>query len=249
MELNLIRASAIVCLWLCAGCNLIRAGEDALNSGCANGGGGDGGSGGTSQPAQSMPEQIVETEKKVHTSMVEEAKAAGTAVDPDSLVDATGNGATVVIGVVDKLASVDPASLVKGVDMAFAYLDLPHDSGGVQPDLPTGYYTLRVTAPQKVLDEAIAANGGVAPDLESPDGRPAVDGAKVELVGADGKVVTSLPERLDVWPLEVAPDAGKTRPTVEVVTGSRYMEFRVIGRRWITCVRIGWKRTEDHLAE
>lgn len=249
MNLNMMRRSAIVCLWLCSGCDLVNAAEDAASSG-----GGKGGSGGgtcqVEEPARTMPEQIVETEKKVHTAMVDEATAAGTAVDPDSLVDVSGNGATLVVGAVADLAKVSPANLAKGVEMAFMYLDLPRDSGGVQPELPAGYYRMRVTAPQKVLDEALTASGGVAPDLESPDDRPAVDGATVDLVGADGKIAASLPGRLGVWSLDVAPEAAKTRPTVEVIIGSRYVTIWIVcSNGSIICVRLSWPQTRNHLVD
>ena len=239
MQFRSIRRSVLVSLFLCAGCNLVDPGG-------AGGGGGAGGS--CEAPALDMPARITETKKQIQRDMVAEAEAAGTSVDPDSLLDASGNGALVVAGVTAGLAKVAPSTLTKGVDMGFLYLDLPHDSGGVQPDLPAGYYTLRATASQKVLDAALAASGGEAPDPAATDTAPSVEGAQIDLVDTDGKVTTTLPGRISVWSLDVAPDAAKERPTVEVVSGARSITIWYrCGNGSTICVRIVWKETASYL--
>jgi hypothetical protein len=174
-------------------------------------------------------------------TMVRAAARAGVSVNPNTLTQGSGNGATLVIGATTGLESIPATELPKGVNTAFGYLDLPDGPGGVQPNLPAGFYTFRVSASLATVQEALKASGGVPPDTTSPVGRPSVPGAKVELIDAQGRVAAVIPGQLGVFSLTVPPDAAKQRTVVEPIIGGRYIiVWFICPNGWAVCFIVSW---------
>jgi|SRR4051794_10221038 hypothetical protein len=193
------------------------------------------------QPKPDVGRLLDAQRRPVAQAMARAAARAGVSVNLDSLTQGTGNGATVVIGAITGMESIPATELPRGVDAAFAYLDLPTGPGGAQPNLPAGYYTFRVSASSQTVDEALKASGGVPPDTTSPDGRPSVPGAKVELVDARGQVAAVIPGQLGVFSATVPPDAAKQRTLVEPVIGAQYILVWVVcPNGWAVCFRVSW---------
>lgn len=195
-------------------------------------------------PAQPRPQPgpLLEAQKVPIARAVERAAArAGVAVNLDSLAQGTGNGATVVIGSIAGLENVPATELPNGVDTAFGYLELPTGPGGVQPNLPAGFYTFRVSASRQTVEDALKASGGVPPDTASFDGRPNVPGAEVELIDAEGRVAAVVPARLAVFSPTVPPDAISPRTLVEPTMGARYINVWIVcPNGWAVCLQVSW---------
>ncbi|HSS49342.1 MAG TPA: hypothetical protein VLX28_10380 [Thermoanaerobaculia bacterium] len=167
-------------------------------------------------------------------AMVRTAERTGVAVNPLSLTQGWGNGATVVAGTISGLESVPATDLPKGVNTAFVYLDLPDGPGGVQPNLPAGFYTVRVTASLQTVQDALKASGGVPPDTTNPGASPTVPGAKIELVNAHGQVAAVVPAQLEAFSLTAPTNVPKQRTVVEPV----FNKSSIIV--WIICLTNGW---------
>ena len=194
--------------------------------------------------AQPRPElgRLLDAQKRpIAQAMARAAARAGVSVNPASLTQGTGNGATVVIGSITGMEGIPATELPDGVNAAFAYLDLPDGPGGVQPNLPAGFYTLRVSASSETVEEALKASGGVPPDTTGPTGRPSVPGVKVELVDAQGKVAMAIPGQLAVFSATVPPEAAKQRTLVEPIIGARYITVWIIcSNGWAVCLQVSW---------
>jgi hypothetical protein len=125
--------------------------------------------------------------------LADAAKAAGVAINTDSVVTASGERYTVAATTIQGFEQVGASALPDGVDTGFIYLDAP-GSG-----IPAGFYTLRTTAPAESV-------------------RVGEFGAKTELVGADGRVVTTLPARVEASSTEVPNPLPFARTTVDIRT-------------------------------
>ena len=196
-------------------------------------------------PSYSQPPELgrlLDSQKRpIAQAMAKAASRAGVSVNLDSLTQGSGNGASLVIGSISGLEKVPATQLPDGVDTAFAYLDLPTGPGGARPRVPAGYYTLRVTASQETVDEALKASGGVPPDTTSPAGRPGVPGAEVELIDVHGDVVAVVPGELAVFSPVVPADQISPRTMVEPIIGARYIIVWIIcPNGWAVCLRVSW---------
>lgn len=194
--------------------------------------------------AQPGPElgRLLDAQKRPIAQVMARAGArAGVSVNLDSLTQGVGNGATLVIGAINGMEGIPATDLPRGVDAAFAYLDLPDGPGGVKPNLPSGFYTFRVSAGLRTVEEALKASGGVPPDTTSFEGRPSVPGAEVELIDAQGRVAFVVPARLGVFSLSVPPDATKQRTLVEPTIGARYINVWIVcPNGWAVCLQVSW---------
>jgi len=193
------------------------------------------------QPKPDIGRLLDAQRRPLAQAMARAAARAGVSVNLDSLTQGTGNGATVVIGAIAGMESIPATELPRGVNAAFAYLDLPTGPGGAQPNLPAGFYTFRVSASSQTVDEALKESGGVPPDTTTPDGRPSVPGAKVELIDARGQVAAVIPGQLGVFSTAVPPEAAKQRTLVEPILGAQYiLVWIVCPNGWAVCLRVSW---------
>lgn len=194
--------------------------------------------------AQPRPElgRLLDAQKRpIAQAMARAAARADVSVNLDSLTQGTGNGATVVIGSITGMERIPATELPRGVDAAFAYLDLPAGPGGVKPNLPAGYYTFRVSASMQTVEEALKASGGVPPDTTSPEGRASVSGAEVELIDAQGRIAAVVPAQLGVFSLTVPPEAARQRTLVEPTIGARYINVWIVcPNGWAVCLQVSW---------
>jgi hypothetical protein len=194
--------------------------------------------------AQEGPQlgRLLEAEKRpIAQAMAQAGARAGVNVNLDSLAQGSGNGANLVVGAIAGMERIPATALPRGVNAAFAYLDLPDGPGGVQPNLPAGFYTVRVSASAETIRAALKASGGVPPDTTSPEGRPSVPGAQVALVDAQGQVAAVIPGQLGVFSLTVPPGATKQRTLVEPIVGAQYIVVWVIcPNGWAVCFRLSW---------
>lgn len=194
-----------------------------------------------SQPGSELGRVLEVQKRPIAQAMARAAARAGVSVNLDSLAQGSGNGASLVVGAMSGLEGVPAMELPHGVDAGFAYLDLPDGPGGVQPNLPAGFYTIRVSATPQVIEEALKASGGVPPDTTSFAGRPSVPGAEVELVDAQGRIAAVVPARLGVFSLTVPPDAAKQRTLVEPTVGARYINVWIVcPNGWAVCLQVSW---------
>ncbi len=196
-------------------------------------------------PAVAQPPlgNLLDAQKRpIALAMARAAERAGVSVNLRSLTQGSGNGATFVIGAMNGMESIPATALPRGVDAAFAYLELPDGPGGVRPNLRAGFYTLRVSASLETVEAALAASGGVPPDSTSPDKRPSVPGATVQLINAQGRVARVLPARLGVFSLTPLPPGPDTPPTqVEPTIGARYINVWIIcPNGWAVCLQVSW---------
>ena len=193
------------------------------------------------QPKPDIGRLLDAQRRPVAQAMARAAARAGVSVNLDSLTQGTGNGATVVIGSITGMESIPATELPGGVNAAFAYLDLPTGPGGAQPNIPAGYYTFRVSASSQTVGEALKASGGVPPDTTTPDGRPSVPGAKVELIDAQGKVAAVIPGQLGVFSATVPPEAARQRTLVEPTIGAQYINVWIVcPNGWAVCLQVSW---------
>ncbi len=196
-------------------------------------------------PSYSQPPELgrlLDAHKRpIAQAMAKAAARAGVSVNLDSLTQGSGNGADVVIGSISGLEKIPATQLPDGVNTAFAYLDLPTGPGGAKPSVPAGYYTFRVSASQETVDEALKASGGVPPDTTSPEGRPSVPGAEVELIDAQGNIVAVVPGRLAVFSPFVPEDQISPRTLVEPIIGARYINVWIVcPNGWAVCLQVSW---------
>lgn len=136
---------------------------------------------------------VTSPSEQLKEPLADAAKAAGVAINTDSVVTTSGEGYTVAAATVQGYEQVGASSLPGGVESGFIYLDAP-GSG-----IPSGFYTLRTTA-------------------DASSVRVGEFGARTELVGADGRVVTTLPARVEASSIEVPDRLPFPRTAVDIRT-------------------------------
>lgn len=135
--------------------------------------------------------------------LAEAAKAAGVAVNTDSVVTTSGEGYTIAATTIQGYEQVGASALPGGVDTGFVYLDAP-GSG-----IPSGFYTLRTTA-------------------DAGSVRVGEFDAKVELVGADGSVAAALPARVEASSTEVPNPLPYERTAIQISSRPRWNDYIII---------------------
>jgi hypothetical protein len=158
-------------------------------------------------------------------------------IDPRTIITINGNGARTSIAAVAGLDSALATRLPKGVDIAFGFFQFPQGPGGANPPLPVGFYTIRITASQHVMDASLKQNvGRPQPDPRSSALRPSVNNADAEFLDGSGKVIAKVPAAVGLWALEGPATEKKVRSFVEPTGGGQNRSFCMRlgnGSRWV----------------
>jgi len=122
------------------------------------------------------------------------------------MVTGIGDGMVFTVAPIDGIENIPATKLPAGVSEAFAFFSPPPDR--VSPTVPTGFYTLRMSATSEAVSQAFEAT--------TQGKMPPADNAKVEFIDRSGNVAAKLPASLQVTSMVVPDDASRARNFVNV---------------------------------
>src|ERR1043165_11137 len=155
------------------------------------------------------------------TLLQEAAKAAGVKLDLATAAHVTANGASAIVAATADLGSVHPDTFEKGIDVAFGFFNLPQGQRGASPPLPVGFYTVKITAPAKVITRSLKQNARKPlPDTRTVQGRPYANNGQASFVDASGRAIAQIPAAIGAWPVTAQAVKAGTR-AVEIVGAMR----------------------------
>jgi len=195
---------------------------------------------GQAPPRQSKAKQFDELnaayDRQIHSGLQTAAALSHVKIDPRTITMVNGNGARTSIAAIAGLDSLPATRLPKGVDVAFGFFQFPQGPGGATPPIPVGFYTIRITASQQVVDASFKQNVGTPqPDPQSPSLRPSVNNAEAEFLDGSGRVIAKVPAAVGFWALDGLPTEKKVRSFVEPTGGGQNRSFcmRMGGSYWV----------------
>jgi hypothetical protein len=175
---------------------------------------------GQERSAMQVKNLLERHDREVRQHLQEAAAAARVKLESRSITRLNASGAATVVSALAGLESVSDTTLAKGVNVAFGFFDLPQERGGVGPSLPSGFYTIRITASEQTADDLSKRNA--ATPLSAARGRierPSAANAWAEFVDASRKVVARVPAAFGVWERDTL-SRGNEMHTVVVSPGA-----------------------------
>jgi hypothetical protein len=172
--------------------------------------------------AQGSPKGEGRTPSDLVSMLLASAEERGIAIDTSDALSLFNGKVGMVAAPIESFARVPATDLPRGVDAAFAYFS-------ARRDLPAGFYTLRVTAPDVRLGE----NAGA-----------------VQFLDSSGKVVAERKATILVHSLTVPPNAvERVRIVNSTVLGTPGADEVASAQVWILCSNGQWICFDDERDE
>jgi hypothetical protein len=148
--------------------------------------------------------------------LAEAAKVAGVPINTEETVTLTSPDVNLAASSIQGFEQVPATDFPKGVDFGYIYLDAPRSG------VPAGYYKLRAHANEK--DVQVGEYGGT-----------------VDLIGADGKVASTLDATIDTSSLTVPDPLPYPRTKVDTsLTNQDPAQSIIIIHIWYRCPNGSW---------